>query len=486
MKRVVVVALAASIALHAATLRAQQGAYNPRDDQYRALGLVRAKAELRKATEEYDRAQVLASKGMLATAELSERRLAYERVKVDYLQQSLSTLFASVHLVVERATKRRRADGAMDVTVRLASVTNRSTADEKTRALVDSGLEAALQPDVIPAVFVSLKSEPGPSGITISKPYEAMLRNLRMGEVREIRFGLLKDVGDLVVSTTYADKTDERRVWLDNEGVAGVTSLRAGQFSLEGDFGAQVRYDLQLERTTMGNAAVRLGVAKLPGAIAHEFRDPETKARIVQVRLPEGQTQRKLQLVLSLPSAAEGTLRPDSVVSFSATISRERQRESGDSVIGSALLELIPRGAAHAELRMSSLFFESTPDAPVSTEVAIHNIGSRRLERVRLDVDPAPNWQARVEPDVINALELGEVRRVRLILQPRGTAAVGDYESRVRLSSATLTKRLDDEDKVVRVRVTSRSATWVTIAFFGAIVALAVGVVIAARKLSAR
>ena len=471
------------------TADAQQAYFNPRDDQYRYLGMMRARAELRKATEEYDRARELAGRGMLSNAELSDRRLAFERVRVDYLQQSLATLLASAHLVIDQATKQRYADGSLAVVVRVQSVSAQSAADEKARALIDTSLEAALQPDVIPTVFVSLKSETGLSGVIISRPYELLIRNLHIGERRDIRFTLLKDVSDLVVGMTYADKTEERRVWLDNAGIGGSTSLRATQFSLEGDFGAAVTYDLVLERTSAGNASLRLGLDGLPGAIRYEFRDPDSKARVIQVRFPDGQTTKRLQLVLTLPSVSdEGALAPDMPLKFRVSAA------SGDSLARGATasagihadLELIPRGVARAELRTTSLYYETSPSDSVVTEVTVRNAGSRVMDRLSVSIDAAAGWIARAEPAEIPHLGVGESRPVRLILVPKGSAAVGDYENRVRVVSRTTDRRLDDEDKIIRVRVASAFGMWATIALLLTLVGMTAGVVAAAKRLGRR
>ena len=468
-------------------LRAQQAYFNPRDDQYRYLGMMRARAELRKATEEYDRARELANRSMLSNAELSDRRLAFERVRVDYLQQSLATLLSTAHLVINEATKHRYADGSLAVLVRVQSVSAQSAADEKARALIDTSLEAALQPDVIPTVFLSLKSEGGVSGVIISKPYEVLIRNLKIGEVRDIRFTLLKDVSDLVVGMTYADKTEERRVWLDNAGVAGSTSLRAAQFSLEGDFGAPVTYDLMLERTSMGNAALRLGLDGLPHGIRYEFRDPDSKARVIQVRFPDGQTVKRLQLVLTLPSVSDAAIVPDVALKFGVTAAAgDSSTRSGSAGISRAALELIPRGVARAELRTTSLYYEVSRGDSVMTDVVVHNAGSRQIERVAVAIDPASGWSARADPSEIGHLGLGEIRTVRLILVPKEAASVGDYETRVRVVSRATDRRLDDEDKIIRVRVTNKFGLWATAALLLTLVGMTGGVVAAAKKLGKR
>ena len=63
---------------------------------------------------------------------------------------------------------------------------------------------------------------------------------------------------------------------------------------------------------------------------------------------------------------------------------------------------------------------------------------------------------------------------------------VGDYENRVRVISRGTDRRLDNEDKIIRVRVASAFGMWATIALLLALVGMTAGVVAAARKLGRR
>ena len=245
-------------------------------------------------------------------------------------------------------------------------------------------------------------------------------------------------------------------------------------------------YDIVLERSSMGNSALRLGVDGLPPAIRYEFHDPDTKARVIQVRFPDGQTLKRLQLVVTLPSASEATIVPDVALKFSVTAATGDSVRSGSATASRAALELIPRGVARAELRTTSLYYEMSPRDSVVTEVAVRNAGSRQMERVSVTADPASGWTYRSEPAEIARLGLNETRTVKLIFAPKGSAPVGDYENRIRVVSRTTDRRLDDEDKIIRVRVASRIGMWATVALLFTLVGLTAGVVTAAKKLGKR
>ena len=470
--------------LACATAAKPQSAYNPRDDQFRYLGMARAKAELSRAEEEYDRARKLAGKGMLSASELSERRVAFERVRIDFLQQSLSTLLGASHLLINAAVKERRPDGSLRVHIELESIGSATPKDAQNLAAADSALGGDLLRDVIPLAFVSMKADAGAGGAIISQPYERPLRDLRGGQRRALEFTLLKDVSEAVVSVAYGDKVEERRVWLGNAGPDGSVLLRASQFSLEADFGGPVAYDLTLERSGSGDTPLRLGVEGLPDAVRYEFRDPDTKARVVQVRLPQGTMSKHLQLVATLPAASEVAIRPDIPLKFEITV---MPTDAFKGKIASTLpLELIPRGVAHAELRATSLYFEVAPGDSIVTEVAVKNVGSRDMQNVVLEAEAPAGWTAHAEPRELALLRLGETHTAHVTLSPVHGASVGDYEFRLRTVARATSRRLDDEDKILHVRIASRFGVWATAALLTALVLMTLVVVQAARKIGRR
>jgi hypothetical protein len=56
-----------------------QSAYDPRDDQYRILGLVRAQAEYERAAAEHERGVQLFERGLISEQELADLRQSFER-----------------------------------------------------------------------------------------------------------------------------------------------------------------------------------------------------------------------------------------------------------------------------------------------------------------------------------------------------------------------------------------------------------------------
>ncbi|HTO72501.1 MAG TPA: hypothetical protein VMJ30_01725, partial [Gemmatimonadales bacterium] len=195
--------------LCAAPLAAQNyGNYNPRDDQYRLLGMSRAQTEYETALKEYNRQQELRTQNLISDADLEASRNRMEGARVNYLQAALAIVFATPHVMIDRAVKFQKGDQKF---VRLTLRTeNQSAEGAKLTDLIDSTLLKQLKPEEVPNVFVSLKDDAAGGGAIISQPYEARIPVLRFGEPVEITFRLLRDVDVVTVTASYANQTQDR------------------------------------------------------------------------------------------------------------------------------------------------------------------------------------------------------------------------------------------------------------------------------------
>jgi hypothetical protein len=449
-----------------------QSAYNPRDDQYRILGLVRAQAEYERAAAEQERATQLFDEGLISEQDLLERQQTFERARVNYLQQSLAVIFASPHVTIDRAVKSRGQDGKSYVRLTLRNTTGGGVESGKLSGLIEQSLLDQLKPDEVNNVYVSLKAEPGINGAIISSPYEHMIPVMRVGEPVTIRFRLLRDAEEVVVAVNYADKIEEKKVFLEKDASANIVAVQSVQFSQEADLGGQAIYDLRLERFTGDADAFRLLAVGLPRDIRHEFRDPETGARLNQIRFPEGESQRSLQLSAFLPQRSAESFTIDAPIRFwvlaldEATYTSLRDvLETGDSTAveelstGKTRLELVPRGVGRVEVRAMNLYHEIRPGEVVSMDVTVRNSGSRRLDNLRFRLDVPLGWSASIDPEFIPELAVDAEQRVTLVLSPPAEVLVGDYEVRLRTESAAADRLVETEDKTIRVHVAA-SANW--------------------------
>jgi hypothetical protein len=489
------------LALGAGLAPAQNyGNYNPRDDQYRLLGMTRAQAEYETALRDYQRQQELRAQNLISESDLERARTVMETARVNYLQAALAIVFATPHVIIDRALKYLGRDGRPYVRLTLRDESGSSAEGVKLSAVIDSALLSQLHPEEVPDVFVSLKDDSPNGGVIISIPYEAHIPVLRFGQPVTLGFRLLKDVDAVTVSASYANQTSERRVLLEKDASANFVSVQSSQFSQEADLGGTATYDLSLERFTSDLSGFRLEVGGLPTEIRYEFRDPTSGARLTQLRFPEGTTSLHLSLVLTLPERAAGTFRLDRALSFWAfvldnqaaaqfdRIARDSMTAAAAAAIraGKVRLELIPRGVGELEIQATNLYREITRGDSVIMDFTVRNTGSRLVNNVKLTPEVQPDWRAAVTPDLVTAVPIDGEARVRVVLVPPHDVAVGDYDVKLRTDALSADRRVDTEDKTVRVHV-SPPANWLgTIALVALLVGLVAGIVIFGLKLTRR
>jgi hypothetical protein len=440
--------------VRAAPLRAQASA----GDVVAASGapyleLLRTRSDLARATAELARADALFGRAMLSPSEHEERRAAYERARLAHLGALLAAATAASHVAVERAVKSRTADGRLRVVLSLRDASTRRPApNDDGDAARHSAPDEATELGALAAarrVSVALKTDAGPNGATISRPYERTVDGLASGRPRNVTFELLEDVRDVVVALDVAGRVDERRIRLEVASASDAIAVDAAQFSLESDLGAQVVYDLRLQRPRPSAAAARLSVRGLPPEIPYEFRDPDAHTRLGQLRFPDGATTARVQLAVSLPARPSATVRPDTPLAFDVVAAEER----AGGAEGSARLEVVPRGIARLELRPATLALQASDGAPTTLALTVRNAGSGRIDDVRLRAEPPSRWQATIEPVSVATLAPGDERRVVVRLRPPPDAVVGDYELRVGVEDAGAARRIEVEDKIVRVHL---------------------------------
>jgi len=467
-----------------------QSLFNPRDDQYRLLGLIRAKAELEQAQSEYQSLQSEHDNGIISKNEVEKARVRMESARVNYLQQSLAVIFEQPHVLIEKAVKSQGPNGEKYVRLTLRNTAGSSVESERLADLIDEDILGQLQPDRLRSVFVSLKDQPGIGGTIISSPYEKRISELKFGQPVTVSFRLLQDRDTVTVSVTYASRLDEKVVYLEKDASANVVSIQSTQFSQEADLGSSAVYDLGLEQFTDTANTFRLAAVGLPPDIRYEFRDPESGARLTQVRFPVGVSQRDLSLSLALPQRAGGSLPVDALdrpLRFWALVLNDRDGQKLDAWLaarggtsggdnggeggkgtidraqitafldtldaGRVRLELIPRGVGRVEMRAPNLYHEIEPGEAVTMEVTLKNTGSRGLDTLRLVAETQLGWQGRVEPDLIPSLPVDGERPVRVTFTPPADVSVGDYQMRLRAESAAGDRRVESQESTVRIHV---------------------------------
>ncbi len=453
--------------------------------------------ELKKA--DFDRYLKLKEDGLTSEADFAQRQTAYLQAQVDYQQAMINFMGSEARIAVASAVKFQDASGKKFVRVALRY------SSKELKGLAELNISAQ---DLFPLdfmkeikdVYVSLSTE----GKTISDPYEKSVASLPLETEREVTFQLLKDVENLDVNISYSGKTEKTSVYLQKGVSANIVTINSAQFSQEADLESTATYDLSLEKFSGEANIFKLEAVNLPQQITYEFSDPTTSARLSQIKFSEGVTSLKLQLKLFLPKNPDDRVVLDKPLEFfvlaldnDQTLKlREVETAAGAAGIGpkeievlkagSVKLELIPRGVPKVEVQAVNLYHEIKAGDNISMDVTIRNTGTRKLNNVRVFCDLPLNWRVEIKPDLLPTLEQNKDEVVSIKFLPPAGVSVGDYEPKIRTDAVADNRRVESEDKIVRIHISSKANVLGIGALVLLLVGLLVGIVVFGIKLTRR
>jgi len=347
-------------------------------------------------------------------------------------------------------------------------------------------------------VYVSLRSE----GKIISDPYEKTIASLALEQEAQVTFQLLKDVENLDVNVFYSGKDETTSVYLQKGLSANIVTVNSAQFSQEADLESEATFDLSLEKFSGEANVFRLKVVNLPQQISYEFIDPQTQARLSQIKFTEGVTSMQLSLRLYLPKNADEQIVIDKPIDFYCLALDDEQaaklnellsgssnlatKDIGSLRAGNVKLEIIPRGVGKVEVQALSLYHEIKVGQSVKMDVRVKNTGTRRLNNIRISIDLPLNWRSEIQPDLIASLDQGKEEIVAIEFIPPEAVAVGDYEPKIKTECIADNRQVESEDKIVRIHVSGKTNVIGITLLVLFLIGLLVGIVVFGIKLTRR
>lgn len=471
--------------------------YSQESQTLKLLTLKKAQLHLEEMKGDFNRALKLKEEGLISEEDFARKRTAYLQAQVGYQEALITFMGSEARISVASAVKYQDKAGKKFVRVTL------SYSSKELKELSKLNIDAK---DIFPLdflkevkdVYVSLRSE----GKIISDPYEKTIASLPLEEKRQVTFRLLKDVENLEVNVFYAGKDETTSVFLQKGLSANIVTVNSAQFSQEADLESQATFDLSLEKFSGEANIFKLQVVNLPRQITYEFVDRQTQARLSQIKFTEGVTSMQLSLRLYLPKNADEQVVLDKPLEFyclaldNEQSSRlEELRASGSFVdpkkieslkAGNVRLELIPRGVGRIEVQALNLYHEIKVGENVNMEVRIKNSGTRRLNNIRIYTDLPLNWQVEINPDLIPDLEQDKEEIVKIEFIPPEDVSVGDYEPKVRTECIADNRRVESEDKIVRVHISAKTNVFGITVLVLLLIGLLVGIVVFGIKLTRR
>ena len=153
---------------------------------------------------------------------------------------------------------------------------------------------------------------------------------------------------------------------------------------------------------------------------------------------------------------------------------------------GKVKLELIPRGVGRIEVRAPSLYHEITVGDSVQMDVTIRNIGTRRLDNIKISADLPFRWSADISPDLIRSLDQDREHIVKLVFIPSEDEGVGAQEVKIKTQAIAENHPVRTEYKTVRIQVEAKTPILLTSFLILLLISLVVGIVVFGIKISRR
>ena len=498
MKKLASIALVLAVLAGISLAQAMPGAGSEGQSQtMKLLTLKKAQLQLEKTRGDFERSLKLQEQGLTSEQEFALVKTAYQQSQVDFQQALINFMGSEARINVASAVKFQDAGGKKFVRVTLRYSSKELKQLENLRIKADDLFPLDFMKE-LKDVSVSLKSE----AKIVSDPYEKTIAGLPLETERDVTFQLLKDVENLDISVFYSGKTETTSVYLQKGVSANIVTVNSAQFSQEADLESTATFDLSLEKFSGEANVFKLEVANLPHQINYEFTDPTTNARLSQIKFTEGVTSMKLQLKLYLPKNADAQVLIDKPIAFYALATDNEQAAALQGLLakkpeigpkdieairaGSVRLELIPRGVGKIEVQAVNLYHEIKVGEDVSMEVRVRNAGTRKLINIRVFADLPLNWRSEINPELIASLEQNKEQVVTIKFQPPADVAVGDYEPKIKTECSADNRKVESEDKIVRVHVAAKTNFIGITLLVLLLVGLLVGIVVFGIKLTRR
>lgn len=398
--------------------------------------------------------------------------------EVDYQKLILKLISQQSYITVERAVKYQDSRGNRKVKITLKSALE---GNEEYLSQFQEHFDVftpEMRSGKIYNIYVSLVDNE--SKTIIGSPYEYRVPVIELGKMADADFELLKDAENLTVSLNYNNRKDDKNIYLKKDASMSVIDITSMQFSQEADLSNKASYDITLERFSTSDDVYRLEIKNLPRQITYDFTDGGSK--VTQIRFAQGINVKKLSLQVYLPDRDDEEIVIDQPIKFQV----EAVTATNGEKAGSEQLEIIPRGKGRIEVRANNLYHQITTGKKVEMDVTVRNGGSRRLDNIKVSTEKPLGWEATVEPDIIRSLDPEKEQTVRITIIPPKDGGVGAQEVKIKTEAMADNRKVDTEDKTVRIQVNAATSLFGTLALILLLIAFIGGVVWFGMKLSKR
>lgn len=442
------------------------------------LDLKKTRADYEVAKQKFENDTKLFSAKAISANDYDRSKNELLSREVDYQKLILKLISQQSYITVEQAVKYQDKRGNRKVRITLKSALEGNK--EYLSQFKDhfDVFTPEMRSGKIYNIYVSLIDNE--SKTIIGTPYEYRVSSIELGKMAHADFELLKDAESLTVVLNYNNRKDEKNIYLKKDASMNVLDIASMQFSQEADLNSKAVYDITLERFSTSDDVYKLEVKNLPRQISYEFMDGDSK--VTQIRFAQGVNVKRLSLHVYLPDRDDGEVVIDRPIKFQV----EAMTASNGEKAGSEQLEIIPRGRGKIEVRANNLYHETTTGQELTMDITVRNGGSRRLDNIRITTEKPLGWETVIEPEIIRSLEPEKEQVVKVTIIPPKEGGVGAQEVKIKTEAMADNRKVDTEDKTVRIQVNARTSIWGTSLLILLLVGFIGGIVWFGMKLSKR
>ena len=472
------------------------------------LALRQARTEMDRAKVDYEETQRLFDQRITTIDDLNKKRQAHERAVLDFEQAKiklektrLEFLKGATLVTVVEAIKYRDPEGQIMVAVKLSNdsdLAKARSAMSGEASLTDDELKSLLK---INNLIVTLRKD----GAIIGDPYQQIVTELKYGEQTTLRYQLLKrDAEQLEVAISFLKEEKSYTVFIKKEALQDIPTIASTQFSVQGQLGTKVRYDLQLERLASTEQTFSLVVLNMPEAMSCAFIEPESQSRVTHLKFTEERSTQSLQFEVAIPQKLDPKY-VDASIDFTLVVTRpselprisELRHASADGLLpaeeiakikgSSVSLKLIPTGVGKLDILLANLFKEvKRGDFPVSVKFTLLNSGTLVLRNVTPELSLPLEWEADIDPKSAATLAPTEKKIFTVQFRPPAEVAIGEYPVKLDADGKTGAESVEANPQDFTIRVASESHITGTLVLVGILIALVLAIAVASVRISRR
>ena len=460
------------------------------------LDLKKVRADYEIAKQKFENNKKLLDEKAISTNDFNQSKNELLSKEVDYQKLILKLISQQSYVIVERATKYQDAKGNRRVKVIVKSTMEGN--EEYLNQFKDhfDVFSPEMRSGKIYNVFVSLVNIADQT--IISSPYEYRIPAIELGHDAVADFELLKDMENLQVLLNYNGKKDQKNIYLVKDASVNIIDISLTPFSQEAELGSQIKFDLSLERFSTSDDAYKIVLLNLPRQITYDILDMESI--VSQIRFSQSLNTKKLSLHLYIPDVDDENIVIDKPIKFCCVVLTNTEydkikdkkdqpfseKEIKELVGGKDYLEIIPRGKGKIEVNAPNLYHEIKVGDSISMKIIIKNAGTRRLDNIKVSMDMPTNWHSSVSPELIKALYPNKEIEVLVCILPPSDEGVGAQEVKIKTEALVDNRRVESDDKTVRIQIEAKTPVFWTIILILLLVGLIVGIVIFGIKISKR